>query len=62
MTPPAKPRPTPDILESQEARNRYDAAIDGWGEAMARQFGRLCRKAREVGAAAPGLECPPAER
>ena len=54
---PEKPRPTPAIVESEQAALAYDNAIEAWGDAMALQIGRLCRWAKAMGQ--EDLGCPP---
>lgn len=52
-----KPVPADDVLTSRMAGERYDNAVDAWGEAGWLQVGRLCRFFDELGM--KGLSCPP---
>lgn len=52
-----KPVPPDDVLTSRIAGERYDNAVEGWGEAGWLQVGRLCRFFDELGM--EGLSCPP---
>ena len=54
---PEKPRPTPAIVESEQAALAYDNAIEAWGDDLAAKVGRLCRWAKAMGQ--QDLECPP---
>lgn len=52
-----KPLLDPTALQSEAAGDRYDIAIEAWGEHGWAQVARLCRFHREVGM--KGLDCPP---
>ena len=54
-----KPVPSDDVLTSRVAGERYDNAVEAWGEAGWAQVGRLCRFFDEVGM--KGLSCPAPE-
>lgn len=58
VTAPPKPVPTIEILTSQDAADAYNADVEGWGDAMALQLGRLCREAQANGATLSGVTCP----
>lgn len=53
-----KPVPTPDILTSEQAAERYDAAVETWGETVSRAGGRICRWVIDNGGTLP-FKCPP---
>lgn len=48
-----KPPPTADIVDDAKANERYNSAIEAWGEAGWAQVGRLCRWAKEHGSKEP---------
>lgn len=52
-----KPVPSDDVLTSRIAGERYDNAVEAWGEDGWAQVGRLCRFFDEMGM--EGLDCPP---
>lgn len=52
-----KPVPADDVLASRVAGERYDNAVEAWGEDGWAQVGRLCRFFDEMGM--KGLNCPP---
>ena len=52
----AKPAPGPDILTDPEAGDRYDSAIEGWGDRVRAAGMRLCRFYERTGM--PSLQCP----
>ena len=51
----AKPRPTPDILTDPAASDRYNAALEAWGERLHSAGLRLCRYFERTGMR--GVEC-----
>lgn len=52
----AKPKPTGDILTDPAAGDRYDSAIEGWGDRVRAGGMRLCRFYERTGM--PQLACP----
>ncbi|WP_421936339.1 hypothetical protein [Phenylobacterium sp.] len=58
---PAKPVLTVEdvALGESAALDRHNSAIEAWGDGMAKQIGRLCRAAADVGL--PHPDCPAAE-
>lgn len=52
-----KPVPTGNIVTDPVARERYNVAVETWGEGLWRAGGRLCRWAVENGAELPFI-CP----
>lgn len=52
----AKPMPGADILTDPAAGDRYDSAIEGWGDRLAAAGGRLCRHFSRTGMK---VVCPP---
>lgn len=66
LTPPAadlraaiepKPVPPADLVTSEEAAARYDAAVESWGERLNAAGGRLCRWVLANGGTLP-FSCP----
>lgn len=55
---PLKPRLTIEAVASGDAAalDRHNSAVEAWGDGMARQIGRLCHAAADVGL--PHPECP----
>ena len=51
-----KPQLRPEDLASEAALDRYDIAVEAWGEAGWKTVARICRWAEGNGAA---VECPP---
>lgn len=51
-----KPRPTPDIVTDPQANERYNAAVEVWGEGVLDAGRRICTWAKSMGAALP-FEC-----
>lgn len=54
-----KPVPPDDVLTSRIAGERFDNAVEAWGEAGWSQVARLCRFFDDLGM--EGLSCPPPE-
>lgn len=52
----AKPTPSSDILIDPAAGDRYDSAIDGWGDRVRAAGIRLCRFFARIGM--PDISCP----
>lgn len=52
----AKPTPGADILTDPAAGDRYDSAIEGWGDRVRAAGMRLCRFYERTGM--PGVACP----
>ena len=52
-----KPSPPDEVLTSRIAGERYDNAVEAWGEDGWAQVGRLCRFFDEMGM--KRLSCPP---
>lgn len=57
----AKPAPTDEILTDAKANDRYNAAVELWGERLWRAGTRICRAAVADGAKLP-FDCPSAEQ
>lgn len=51
----AKPRPTADILTDPAANDRYNSAIEKWGDDVWSAGARLCRYFKAQGMA---VDCP----
>ncbi|WP_291537849.1 hypothetical protein [Brevundimonas sp.] len=54
-----KPVPPDEVLTSRIAGERYDNAVEAWGEEGWATVGRLCRFFDAMGM--KGLSCPPPE-
>ena len=54
-----KPVPPDEVLTSRIAGEKYDNAVEAWGEAGWLTVGRMCRFWRDQGMALP-FECPAA--
>ena len=54
-----KPVPTVEVLTSRIAGEKYDNAVEAWGEAGWATVGRLCRFFDHMGM--PDLDCPEPE-
>lgn len=55
--PEPKPVPGPEVLESEEAANLYDSALEAWGERGWAAVARICRDAVRKGAPYPEGWC-----
>jgi hypothetical protein len=55
-----KPLPTAETFESEAAANRYESALEAWGEEGWARVGRICRDAVRKGAPYPEGWCPEA--
>lgn len=53
----AKPVPGVEILTSEAAANRHDAAVESWGDRLSAAGARVCRWAVDNGAKLP-FACP----
>jgi hypothetical protein len=51
-----KPKPTPDIVTDPQANERYNAAVEGWGDRVQSAGQRICQWAVDMGAKLP-FEC-----
>jgi hypothetical protein len=51
-----KPRPTPEIVTDPQANERYNAAVEGWGDRVQSAGQRICQWAVDMGAKLP-FEC-----
>lgn len=51
-----KPRPSPEIVSDPQANERYNAAVEGWGDRLLDAGRRICEWAVETGAKLP-FEC-----
>jgi len=58
LRPEAKPVPAADVLDSEEAANAYEAALEAWGDRRDKAVARICRWAVNLGAQLP-YKCPP---
>lgn len=52
----AKPRPSPEIVTDPQAAERYNAAVEGWGDRVLSAGQRVCQWAIDMGAKLP-FEC-----
>jgi hypothetical protein len=48
-----KPKPTPDIVTDPQANERYNAAVEGWGDRVLDAGQRICTWAVDMGAKLP---------
>lgn len=48
-----KPKPTPDIVTDPQANERYNAAVESWGDRVSDAGRRLCDWSVELGAKLP---------
>lgn len=46
----AKPKPTPDIVTDPQANERYNAAVESWGDRLHDAGVRLCTYLKSMGA------------
>lgn len=54
----AKPRPTPDIVTNPQAAERYNAAVEAWGDRIHDAGVRVCSFLQTMGAKYP-FKCKP---
>lgn len=51
-----QPKPTPDIVTDPQANERYNAAVETWGQRVQHAGQRICTWAVDMGAKLP-FEC-----
>lgn len=51
-----KPKPTPDIVTDPQANERYNAAVESWGDRKLSAGERICTWAKDMGMKLP-FEC-----
>jgi len=52
----AKPKPAPEVLTDATANDRYNSALEGWGDRLHAAGVRLCKFYNRTGM--PQISCP----